>query len=228
MKDRKKLLDIFFETASPEERLAYEKKQLEKKLAALAEVPPDTIKGEPGTPGAPGAPGKDGSPDSGEQIVAKINELEIVPEKQIDFPHIKGFPWHLLKKGENGIITWGNPIEAAIIYVIDGGGSAITTGVKGDLYIPFICNITEVTLLADQSGSIVIDIWKDTYGNFAPTVADTIVASAKPTIAVGIKSQDNTLTGWNKTIEAGDSLRFNVDSITSVTRLTICLKVTRR
>ena len=32
------------------------------------------------------------------------------------------------------------------------------------------------------SGSIVIDVWKDTYANFPPIVADTITASAKPTL----------------------------------------------
>lgn len=114
-----------------------------------------------------------------------------------------------------------------ITFVIDGGGSAITTGVKGDLTVPFGCTINQVTLLADQSGSIVIDIWKDTYANFPPTVADTITASAKPTISAATKAQDGTLTGWTTSITAGDTLRFNVDSITTVTRVTLSLKVTQ-
>jgi hypothetical protein len=113
-----------------------------------------------------------------------------------------------------------------ITVVIDGGGSAITTGVKCDLEIPFACTINRVTMLADQSGSIVVDIWKDTYANYPPTVADTITASAKPTITTATKSQDSTLTGWTATITAGDTLRFNVDSITTCTRVTLSLKVT--
>jgi hypothetical protein len=115
----------------------------------------------------------------------------------------------------------------AIEFIIDGGGSAITTGVKGDLEVPFSCTINRATLLADQSGSIVIDIWKDTYANYPPTVADTITASAKPTLSTAIKSQDATLTGWTTTITAGNTLRFNVDSITTCTRVTLSLKVTR-
>ena len=113
----------------------------------------------------------------------------------------------------------------AIIFIIDGGGSAITTGEKGHLRIPFKCEIERATLLADQSGSIVIDIWKDTYANFPPTVADTITASAKPTITTAQKSEDATLTGWTKTIAIGDILAFKVDSITSVERVVIILKV---
>jgi hypothetical protein len=116
---------------------------------------------------------------------------------------------------------------SAINFVIDGGGSAITTGIKGDIEIPFAATITAVTMLADQSGSIVVDIWKDTYANYPPTVADTITASAKPTITTATKSQDTTLTGWTTSIAAGDTLRFNVDSVTTITRATIALRITK-
>ncbi|GAH28073.1 unnamed protein product, partial [marine sediment metagenome] len=53
--------------------------------------------------------------------------------------------------------------QGVIIFIIDGGGEAITTGEKGHLRIPFKCEIQRATLLADQSGSIVVNIWKDTY-----------------------------------------------------------------
>lgn len=117
---------------------------------------------------------------------------------------------------------------AAIGFVIDGGGAAITTGtLKNPLRIPFACTINSVTLLADQTGSIVIDIWKDTYANYPPTVADSICASAKPTLSSAIKSEDTTLTGWTKTVAAGDTLLFNVDSASTVQNVTLTLKVTK-
>lgn len=113
-----------------------------------------------------------------------------------------------------------------ITYIFDNNGSTLNTGVGGDLYIPYACTITAVTLLADQSGSVVVDIWKDTYANYPPTNADSIVAAAKPTITTALKSQDTTLTGWTTAIAAGNTLRFNVDSVTSITRLTLTLTVT--
>jgi hypothetical protein len=116
---------------------------------------------------------------------------------------------------------------ATLTYVIDGGGSTITTGLKGFLEVPFACTITRATLLADQSGSIVVDVWKDTYANFPPTNADSIAASAKPTITTAVKSQDATLTGWTTAIGAGDVLAFNVDSVTSIQRATLSLRVTK-
>lgn len=110
--------------------------------------------------------------------------------------------------------------------VIDGGGSAITTGIKGDLGpFDFPCEIEAVSLLADQSGSIVIDIWKDSYASFPPTAADSITASAPPTISGATKSQDATLTGWTKSIAVGDVLRFNVDSVATVQRVALALKL---
>ena len=117
--------------------------------------------------------------------------------------------------------------DDAIEFVIDGGGSAITTGVKGFLEIPYNATINRVTTVCDQSGSIVVDVWKDTYANYPPTVADTITASAKPTISSATKYQDSTLTGWTTSLSAGDFIGFNVDSASTVTKCTISLKVTK-
>lgn len=119
----------------------------------------------------------------------------------------------------------------AIGIVIDGGGSVITTGIKGDVYCPYAATITAVTMLADQSGSIVVDIWKDVFANYPPTVADTIIntgaGGTKPTITTATNSQDTTLAHWTTSISAGDTIRFNVDSVTSITRLTLALTVTK-
>lgn len=113
----------------------------------------------------------------------------------------------------------------AITFIIDGGGAEIATGQHGHLEIPFNCEILGVWLLADQVGSIVVDIWMDTYANFPPTDADSITASAPPTITTALKNEDTTLTGWFIDIVAGDILAFNVDSITTIQRVTLTLKV---
>jgi len=121
--------------------------------------------------------------------------------------------------------TTDDAMLAAIVWVIDGGGSTISTGISGDLEIPFGCTIEQVTMLADQSGSIVVDIWGEQYSLYPPTVADTITASALPTISTDTDSQDSTLTGWTTTVTKGDTFRFNVDSVTSIQKLTLTLRV---
>lgn len=131
-------------------------------------------------------------------------------------------PTHYL----DGQGNWTVPpsLRRAVEFVIDGGGSAITTGVKGDIEMPVAwTDIASARLFADQSGSIVVNIWKDTYANYPPTVADKITASAPPTISTATKSEDTTLTGWTKTGSAGDVLRFNVDSVTTIQRVTVSL-----
>lgn len=115
-----------------------------------------------------------------------------------------------------------------ITFIIDGGGSAITTGEKGHLRIPFNCALNRVTMLADQSGSIVVDIWMDTYANSPPDNADSITSATPPTISTAQKSEDSTLSGWTTTIPAGSILAFNVDSCTTITRVTISLRVTKQ
>lgn len=104
----------------------------------------------------------------------------------------------------------------------------ISTGRIGNgVRVPFNCTITSVTLIADQVGSTVVDIWKDSYANFPPTAGDSICASAKPTLSSARTSLDSTLTGWTKSIAAGDVLFFNVDSVSVITNLTIILGVSK-
>ena len=122
--------------------------------------------------------------------------------------------------------SWQTP-ASAIEWVVDGSGAELTTGLKGFLEVPFACTITAGRLLADQTGDAVVDVWAEGYADYPPTNADSITAAAPLTIAAGVKSEDVTLTGWTKTIAAGDILGFNVDSVATVTRLTISLTVTR-
>lgn len=119
--------------------------------------------------------------------------------------------------------------DDCIEFIIDGVGTTITTGVKGDLEVPYDCTATAWTLLADQSGSIVIDIWKDVYANFPPTNVDAIPGGGnEPSISTNTNAQDTDIANWTTTgLTKGDILRFNVDSCTSITRCTLVLRVTR-
>lgn len=120
---------------------------------------------------------------------------------------------------------------STINFIIDGGGSAITTGVKGDLVIDFDCSIISWTLLADASGAIKIDVWVEHYADYPPTDADSICNAHEPEIAAsGVKAQDTDLSDWATNppvIAAGQTVRFNVDSAAAITRATLALKVQR-
>ena len=112
--------------------------------------------------------------------------------------------------------------------VIDGGGSAITTGAKGVyLTVPWDCTLTGWRVLADQSGSITLDVWKDTYANFPPSVADTMISSGtKPVLSTAQKNEDLTIDWATTSLTSGDVLEVNVDSVATVTRVRLELFAT--
>ena len=120
-------------------------------------------------------------------------------------------------------ISGGADSKYEICFIINGGGSAITTGEQQWIRAANSFTIGGMEITGDQSGSCVVDIWKDTYANYPPTVADTITASAKPTLSTAIKNQDTTLTGWTTTVTAGDYLMLNVDSCATVEKLEVCI-----
>lgn len=129
-----------------------------------------------------------------------------------------------------GTIFVSNTI--GIEFVIDGSGSVLTIGPHGYVQVPFNCLITAVNLLADQTGSTVIDIWKSSFAAFNPpthpAIGDSITASAKPTLSSATSYQDTTLTGWTKVITAGDVLGYTVNSASGITRLTVSLTVIKQ
>lgn len=113
---------------------------------------------------------------------------------------------------------------ASLSFVIDGGGSAITTGVKGQVSIPADCLINGWNLTADQAGSAVVDVLHSTYAGF-PTAA-SIAGSDRPTLSSAQKNQNaGPLSAWTTALTAGDILQFQVVSCTTCTRLVLTLNV---
>lgn len=119
-----------------------------------------------------------------------------------------------------------------INYVIDGGGSDITTGVKGYVRIPAKMVVVGWGLGGDNAANeIVIDVWLDSHANYPPTVADTMVGggNTKPILDGAIINEDDPV-DWDTTaLTAGYWLGFNVDSVggTKPQRVTLGLKCKR-
>ena len=110
-------------------------------------------------------------------------------------------------------------------FFIDGGGSVISTGRKLPVEAPMAGVIVAARAFLDQSGSISVDLWKDTYANYPPVDADSITASAPVAISSALKSEDVTLTGWTTSVAAGDIIFPNVDSVATATWAAIFLRV---
>jgi hypothetical protein len=120
-----------------------------------------------------------------------------------------------------------NTLAAQITCVFDGMGAALVANSKVYFVAPFAMTIQGWTLVADQSGDLVIDVWKDTYANFPPTSGDSIAGTEKPTLSAAAKNQDNSLSTWTTSVAAGDTLVFNIDSATTVEKATLLLSGVR-
>jgi hypothetical protein len=124
-------------------------------------------------------------------------------------------------------VTWirVGPLAESVGVVIDGGTSVPTAGSKGYRVVPYACTVTGWEILADASGSAVVDVKKGTYAGFPATA--TIAGTEKPTLTGAQKNQNLALTLWTTGLLAGDVLEFNLDSVTTCKRVTVTLFVTR-
>lgn len=121
-----------------------------------------------------------------------------------------------------------NLYSGSIGYVIDGGGSAITTGSKGFVQVPFACNLVGWTLIADADNSMVIDVKSATIASWPADAitTSTIAASDKPTLS-GKQIAKGLCTGWTQAVAEGDILEFVVDSCAVIARATLQLHFVR-
>jgi hypothetical protein len=106
-------------------------------------------------------------------------------------------------------------------------GTEIADNQEVWVVIPWACSIVRVDALANESGSIVVDLWAEDYANYPPTDADTVTSATPVTITTATKSQDSTLTNWITALAAGDVLLAHVDSCTDIEQVTVAVQVTR-
>jgi len=152
-------------------------------------------------------------PASGDDLGEGVdNSVFLHPDSEMAFYGINNTIWYNLSPIDN-ILT--------INFIIDGGGSTITTGIKGHVIVDFDCEVLEWAVVADQLGSVVVDVNRATFANYPTT--GSIAGTELPTISTSTKGEDRTLTTWSD-IDDGDVLEFEVDSITTCERVTVALK----
>jgi hypothetical protein len=116
--------------------------------------------------------------------------------------------------------------SVVIPMIFDGGGGPIQAGLTRFLMVPFAATITGWTVMADQTGSISIDIWKVPYASFPPTVSNTIV-SGHPLVLSSAQSAQGSVANWSTVaINSGDVLAYHITSASTVTAVTAELTVT--
>jgi hypothetical protein len=112
--------------------------------------------------------------------------------------------------------------QHAITFVIDGGGSAITTGPLNIFpTVAFTCTINRVDVSADRTGDIEVDIWKA--AGAIPTGVNRI-SGMNPAKLVNQQLNQNgvNLMGWSTVVvNSGDVFGGEVVSAVSVERVMV-------
>jgi hypothetical protein len=119
-----------------------------------------------------------------------------------------------------------NVITQSVVVQFGDGANVITVGDKRRFSIPVAHTLIRWRILSSVAGSIVFDVWRDTFANYPPTVADTI-ATSKPTLSSASSAEDATITDWTEVGAAGDVYIVNVDSVTSCVDVVLELWYTR-
>lgn len=124
------------------------------------------------------------------------------------------------EQGESGIT------RRTVAFTFDGGGDAIEVGAVGYARVPVAGTIVRWSLLADQAGSIAVDVWLDSLANYPPTDADSIAAGAEPALTAASAGASDDLSGWSVTeVAAGDVLAARVDSCATITWAVLLLEI---
>lgn len=135
-------------------------------------------------------------------------------------------PLTLNQLNVNTLIVTNKFLTNSIGVTVDGAGTAISSGIKGYIAVPYACTIESCTLMADVAGTISFEFWRTNSADasYPPTASGAIGTN---TLTADNYNVDSTLTGWTKTLAAGDVLGFNVPATaTTITRCTAQLKVT--
>lgn len=128
----------------------------------------------------------------------------------------------------------GSGLVSTVGITIDGGGSVPSTGIKGFIQIPFGCTITGWSIVADQSGSASLDIWflagsAPPAAPGIPTSSNKISASAPAALssAQSAAGGASAISTWTAALSQWGTLAFNLSSVTTCTRITLELQLSR-
>ena len=126
-------------------------------------------------------------------------------------------------RGPTGSVGAAGGAVRTLNFVIDGGGEIITTGTKGYATVDVNYTVQSWYIYSEISGSIVVDVKRANNANFPTTTS--IAGTELPTLASAQKNSDTNLTTWTTSLIAGDVLEFVVNSVSTVTRVTVSLQL---
>jgi Repeat of unknown function (DUF5907) len=118
----------------------------------------------------------------------------------------------------------GGTSTHAVTFVADGMGTALTTGAKNPIKIPYGGTLTGWVLIGTPSGSITIDILRAADGAGLPVTSIIGGGGTKPALSSAVENSSTSFTGWTSTtLTAKDNMAISLSGITAITYLALTL-----
>jgi hypothetical protein len=151
----------------------------------------------------------------------------VTSDYTLTLPSVNGSINEIIQYDASGIGTFVSNTRT-LNFVIDGGGSAIVTGVKGFSILDADYNVTAWTIIGDLSGVASVAVGRTSEPTYPVTTARTYTTVLVPNL--GATEIADRVTGITTVqITAGDILQFNVISNTAAhTKLTVALRLVPR
>jgi hypothetical protein len=167
------------------------------------------------------------TPINDQQLIVSQNNIILEPEEDYT---ISGSSIIFTTSPQVGDDVWivalvtTADLTRTINFSFDSGSLDLVPGVKGSITLDVSGVIDSWKIFADQTGTLGIDILKSNYTDF-PNFVSIAGTGSYPTILNTNKGFDDTLTGWDTAIRAGDILRFEVINSLNIKRFLISLKL---
>jgi hypothetical protein len=128
-------------------------------------------------------------------------------------------------------------VMGQLVILIGDDVVAIQPGTRVDWRVPFNLRLLDWTILSTYTGSIQFDVRLDTYANFPPTGADSIIEADPPILSSGVKAEGTIPhgtdplfgeTGWAWDLDEDETVRFIAVSASGVKQVTLMFRYVRR
>jgi hypothetical protein len=135
-----------------------------------------------------------------------------------------GTTWEMASQTGNG-----NRAMRAVLFDFGNytsGSPALSASATACTLVNFSGTIVSASLVADQSGSVTVDVRTVAFGSYTgPSSTSTITAADTPALSSAVKEQDTTLTGWTTSLAANTEVCAFLSAPSTLAAVQLALSV---
>jgi hypothetical protein len=161
---------------------------------------------------------------------AELNALDGITSTVTELNYVDGVT-SAIQTQLDGKLGTAAPLTQSVAMTFGDGTNEIADNTQYVFSIPVAHTLIRWRILAygftaGSTGSIVFDVWRDSFANFPHSSAQSI-STSKPTLTTAAMAEDASITDWTEAGSAGDVYQINVDSCTTCTLVNLELWYTR-